>query len=126
MPPTTSSSRTKKYIPVDQKLEIVQDYLKSNGSAYSIAKKHNVQTSQVIQWAKIHDKLKATAESDPKKLTVNAGPAIAKPNVEKAVLEYFEELRDNDLAVSTKMVIVKAKSIDSTFHGGNIQRLTYW
>ncbi|KAH9127153.1 hypothetical protein LEN26_009286 [Aphanomyces euteiches] len=58
--------------------------------------------------------------------SVNAGPAIAKPHVEKAVLDYYEELRENDLAVSTRMLIVKAKSIDATFHGGSIERLTYW
>ncbi|KAH9094307.1 hypothetical protein Ae201684P_016917 [Aphanomyces euteiches] len=127
MPPRRAKTQGSRcFVTVDTKIEIVQEYLKSGKSAYAIAKKHGVQTGQVIRWAASLEHLKATAEKGPGLMTINPGRKVEKPDVEAEVLEFYEELRNDDLAVSTKMLVLKAMSIDRTFHSGDRKKLNWW
>ncbi|CAK4077916.1 unnamed protein product, partial [Aphanomyces euteiches] len=72
------------------------------------------------------DHLKATAEKGPGLMTINPGRKVETPDVEAEVLEFYEELRNDDLAVSTKMLVLKAMSIDRTFHNGDRKKLNWW
>ncbi|ETV80572.1 hypothetical protein H257_06101 [Aphanomyces astaci] len=86
MPSPSPSIGRKQYYSVKAKIAIVAENTKANESAYATAKRHG------------------------------KGLGVSKPLVEAEVLTYCKSLRDEDIAVSTKMLIVKALSIDPSFH----------
>ncbi|KAF0703553.1 hypothetical protein AaE_015316 [Aphanomyces astaci] len=126
MPSPSPSIGRKQYYLVKAKIAIVAENTKANESAYATAKRHGLQTSQVSRWIKNLASLKVAAAKSPRKLTVGKGHGVSKPLVEAEVLAYCNSLRDEDIAVSTKMLIVKALSIDPSFHGGQPKALSNW
>ncbi|ETV66673.1 hypothetical protein H257_16888 [Aphanomyces astaci] len=70
--------------------------------------------------------LKAAAAKSPHKLTVGKCHGVSKTLVEAEVQTYCKSLRDEDIAVGTKVLIVKALSIHPSFHGGRAKALSNW
>ncbi|KAF0706534.1 hypothetical protein AaE_014059 [Aphanomyces astaci] len=89
---------------VTQKLEIVKDHLRHGTSVYALAKRHGVQGNQVLRWVQSHEKPKAAVRRSPRAAAINPGRPVAKLAVEESLLEYFNYLRDSDVAISTKML----------------------
>ncbi|ETV96722.1 hypothetical protein H310_10039 [Aphanomyces invadans] len=98
-----------------KKLEIVKEYLRDGTSVNFLAKKHEVQGNQIHRWIAAHGKLKEVVARSLSLATIHRGKDVARPDVEDQVLEYYEHLRDNDIAISTKMLILKARK-HSTQH----------
>ena len=108
-------------ITVAKKLHVVKEHLRDGTSVYGLAKKYGVQGNQVLRWV-----LKVTAARSPGVTAINSGRKVALPQVEVEGLAYFHHMRDADVAISTKMLILKAQNIDPSFHGGSASALTSW
>ncbi|KAF0707580.1 hypothetical protein AaE_013543 [Aphanomyces astaci] len=129
--PPRSRSKTgkRKVISLRFKVKVIQAYEAALGPAktfYAIGKAFGVQTGQVSRWVKDKTLIASRATVNPSACTVNPGRAVTKPDVEAAVLDYFQTLQDDDIAISTYMLIVYALSIDPSFHGGESGALTRW
>ncbi|ETV75978.1 hypothetical protein H257_09932 [Aphanomyces astaci] len=129
--PPRSRSKTgkRKVISLRFKVKVIQAYEAALGPAktfYAIGKAFGVQTGQVSRWVKDNTLIASRATVNPSACTVNPGRAVTKPDVEAAVLDYFQTLQDDDIVISTYMLIVYALSIDPSFHGGESGALTRW
>jgi hypothetical protein len=58
--------------------------------------------------------------------TVHDGKSVKYYDVEQELLGWIKELRSKDISVNTRQVIVKALSMDTTFHNGNMKALWKW
>ncbi|RHY17292.1 hypothetical protein DYB32_010544 [Aphanomyces invadans] len=91
-----------------------------------LAKKYGMQGNQVLRWVRDHEKLKAAVARSPDLYSTHTGRSVARSDVEAQVLEYIKYLREHDVAISTMMLVLKARNIDPDFHGGKIKALTSW
>ncbi|KAF0758351.1 hypothetical protein AaE_003967 [Aphanomyces astaci] len=124
-----STSGQRKSISLRFKVKVIQAYEATTGARktfYCIGKEFGVQTGQVSRWVKAKDQINARAVFNPSVLTVNAGRPVTNPDVEAEVLEYFNTLQQDDIAISTNMLIIYAFSVDSDFHGGQPNALKKW
>ncbi|ETV73354.1 hypothetical protein H257_11864 [Aphanomyces astaci] len=124
-----STSGQRKAISLRFKVNVIQAYEAATDAQktfYCIGKEFGVQTGQVSRWVKAKDKITARAVFNPSALTVNAGRPVTNPAVEAKVLEYFNTLQQDDIAISTNMLIIYALSVDSDFHGGQPNALKKW
>ncbi|ETW03720.1 hypothetical protein H310_05099 [Aphanomyces invadans] len=116
----------RKVFTVTEKLEVVKRYLNEGESFYSLGKSCGAQGNQVCRWVANHELLKQAAQRSPQAATVSIGRPVTNLDVEEQVLEYYNVLRDDDVAISTKMLKLKALNIDPTFRGGYTSALTSW
>jgi transposase-like protein len=96
------------------------------GNIRSIARKYNIYPQQIRQWKRDRNKFMNAIQRNPKVKTIHPGKPIEKINVETDILTWIKELRDKDIAISTRQVIAKALSLDSEFHNGNTNALWSW
>ena len=92
-------------------------------SYYQIGKMFNIQGGQVSRFIKNRAVILELAKVNPRNFTLHAGRPCNMPDVETAVLAYVKELREQDIAVSTRMLVTYSLSLDANFHGGDWKRL---
>ncbi|RHY25024.1 hypothetical protein DYB32_008553 [Aphanomyces invadans] len=120
------TNRKRRHLTVTKKLDVVKQHLRDGTSVYILAKKYGVQGNQVLRWVRDHEKLKAAVARSPGLSSAHTGRAVARSDVEAQVLEYFEYLREHDVAISTMMLVLKARNIEPDFHGGKTKARTSW
>jgi hypothetical protein len=111
-----------------QKVKIIQEYdrqceINPTTSYYTIGKVFKIQGGQVSRYIRNRAAIMQHAKSTPGNMTTHSGRSCVKQDVETAVLQYFNELRTEDIAVSTRMLVLFALSVDPNFHGGDFKRL---
>ncbi|KAH9086174.1 hypothetical protein LEN26_020386 [Aphanomyces euteiches] len=127
---TRQSTGRKKTYTILYKLKVVLDYERQPEprSFYRTAKDYGLDTGQVKRRVQAKENLQLRAKSNPSSHSLNTGRQLndSHRQVEDEVYEYWNELRDDDIAVSTNMLIIKALSVDPSFHGGSSSALTKW
>ena len=62
--------------------------------------------------------MRESVKHNPAAKTLNKGRPVKRVDVELSIYEWIMELREKDIVVSTRMLMIKALSIDASFHGG--------
>lgn len=93
-------------------LRAVQPRLAQGESLRKICREFRIQPSQFRRWKKSESQLN---KANPRAMTLCRGrPSCLEP-IEDDILKWIFELREQGMPVSTKMVVMKASQIDSTF-----------
>ena len=74
------------------------------GCKREVARKYNVQPSQIRRWLKNIDKIREAALRKSSSMTTSTGPRIRKKDVEQDVYNWVTSMRDQQIALSTKQV----------------------
>jgi transposase-like protein len=112
MPRPTPS---KVYLGVAMKVAIAEEWLTKKTPLKAIARTHGVQPQQVKRWAKSLESLKQKARGEPLSTTTGAGRKSYLSPIRDDLLQWIFELRQDGMAVSSRMVIIRVCQGDNTF-----------
>ncbi|KAF0703122.1 hypothetical protein AaE_015539 [Aphanomyces astaci] len=112
--------------PLREKLAIVEEWEKSGGSKYVVAKKYGLQSSQITRWARNKATLVERASAHPNNLTLHVGRCVTNPDAEEKLLAIYRHRRENDLPMTANILIEQVLTIDPNFHHGAKKALTSW
>jgi hypothetical protein len=75
------------------------------------------------QWQKNLRELKEKAVLNPNAYTISKGMSIQNKELEEKLTEWFEEMRAEDIAVSTQLIIMQACKLQKDFKGGQTSKM---
>jgi transposase-like protein len=101
------------------KVAIAEEWLTKKTSLKAIAHNHGVQPQQVKRWVKSLESLKQKAREEPLSTTTGAGRKSSLSPLRDDLLQWIFELRQDGMAVSSRMVIIRVCQNDNTFRRKN-------
>lgn len=109
----------KSYLGVGMKVAIAEEWLTKKTPLKAIARTHGVQPQQVKRWAKSLVSLKQKARGEPLSTTTGSGRKSSLFAMRDDLLQWIFELRQDGMAVSSRMVIIRVCQADNTFRRKN-------